>query len=86
MKTDDPSNDRDREATAPPGGMATRDESQSTGRLNLAVFVVAELLCTGALIAWVLQLRVDTAALAPGSQRESPERLPSTHRRASGDA
>ena len=54
MKTDGPSNDRDREATAPPGGMATRDESQPTERLTLAVFVVAELLCTGALIAWVV--------------------------------
>jgi hypothetical protein len=53
MKTDGPTNDRDREATAPPGGMATRDESQPTGRLTFAVFVVAELLCTGALIAWV---------------------------------
>ena len=52
MKTDGPSNDRDRQATAPPGGMA-RDESQPTGRLTFAVFVVAELLCTGALIAWV---------------------------------
>jgi hypothetical protein len=34
-------NDRDREA------------GQPTGRLTFAVFVVAELLCTGALIAWV---------------------------------
>jgi hypothetical protein len=38
MKTDGPTNDRDREAT---------------GRLTFAVFVLAELLCTGALIAWV---------------------------------
>jgi hypothetical protein len=53
MKTDGPTNDRDREATASPGGIADGDESQPTGRLNLAVFVVAELLCTGALIAWV---------------------------------
>ena len=53
MKTDVPSNDLDREATAPPGGMAIRDESQPTGRFTFAVFVVAELLCTGALIAWV---------------------------------
>ena len=51
MKTDGPSNDL--EATAPPGGRAIRDESQPTGRFTLAVFVVAELLCTGALIAWV---------------------------------
>ena len=51
MKTDGPTNDRDREATAPPGGM-TRDESQPTGRLTFAVFAVAAL-CTGALIAWV---------------------------------
>ena len=54
MKTDGPTNDRDREATCPPGGMATRDESQPTGRLTFAVFVVAELLCTGALVAWVV--------------------------------
>jgi len=53
MKTDGPSIDRDREPTAPRGGWATRDESQPTGRLTFAVFVVAELLCTGALIAWV---------------------------------
>jgi hypothetical protein len=53
MKTNGPSNDRDRQATAPPGVMAARDESQPTGRLTFAVFVVAELLCTGALIAWV---------------------------------
>jgi hypothetical protein len=53
MKIDGPSNDRDREATAPPGGMAIRDESQPTGRFTSAVFVVAELLCTGALLAWV---------------------------------
>ena len=53
MKTGGPSNDPDRGATAPPGGMATRDESQPPERLTLAVFVVAELLCTGALIAWV---------------------------------
>lgn len=32
----------------------TRDEDQPVGRLALAVFVVAELLCTGALIAWVV--------------------------------
>ena len=31
MKTDGPSNDLDREATAPPGGMAIRDKSQPTG-------------------------------------------------------
>jgi hypothetical protein len=53
MKTDGPSNDLDREATNPPGGMAIRDESQPTGRFAFAVFVVAEILCTGALIAWV---------------------------------
>jgi hypothetical protein len=51
MKSEAPS--RDREATAPPGGMATGDESQPTGRFTLALFVVAELLCTGALIAWL---------------------------------
>ena len=53
MKTDGPSNDLDREATPPPRGMAIRDESQPTERFTFAVFVVAELLCTGALIAWV---------------------------------
>lgn len=53
MKTDGPSNDRDREATAAHGGSATGDESQPIGRFPLAVFVVAELLCTGALI-WVV--------------------------------
>jgi hypothetical protein len=53
MRTDGPSNERDRQATAPPGGTATHDESQPTGRLTFAVFVVAELLCTGAFIAWV---------------------------------
>jgi hypothetical protein len=40
MKTDGPTNDR--------------DESQPTERLTFAVFVVAELLCTGALIGWVV--------------------------------
>jgi hypothetical protein len=40
MKTDGPSNDLDREATNPPGGMAIRDESQPTGRFAFAVFVV----------------------------------------------
>jgi hypothetical protein len=34
--------------------MATRDESQAAGRFPLALFVIAELLCTGALIAWVV--------------------------------
>ena len=30
---------------------ATRDESERTSRFTLAVFVIAELLCTGVLIA-----------------------------------
>jgi hypothetical protein len=34
--------------------MATRGESQPTERFTLALFVVAELVCTGALIAWVV--------------------------------
>ena len=54
MKSEAPSHDRDREATAPPGSLAARDESKATGRLPLALFVVAELLCTGALIAWIV--------------------------------
>jgi hypothetical protein len=54
MKIHGPSNDRDRQATTSPGGMATRDETQPTGRLTFAVFVVAELLCTGALVAWLV--------------------------------
>jgi hypothetical protein len=33
---------------------ATRDEDQRVGRLTIAVFVLAELLCTGALIAWLV--------------------------------
>ena len=53
MKTNGPSNDLDREAAAPPGGMAIRDESQPTGRFTFTVYLGAELLCTGALIAWV---------------------------------
>jgi hypothetical protein len=40
MKTDTQSQDRDREAT--------------TGRFPLALFVVAELLCTGVLVASVI--------------------------------
>jgi hypothetical protein len=39
---------------APPGGMPGHDESQRTRRFPLALFVVAELLCTGALIAWLV--------------------------------
>ena len=31
-----------------------RDREATTGRFPLAVFVVAELLCTGALVAWLL--------------------------------
>jgi hypothetical protein len=54
MKTYGPSNDRDREATAPRHGVATRDVSQPTERFTLALFAVVELLCTGALIAWVV--------------------------------
>ena len=53
MKTDGPSSDLDCETTAPPGSTAIRNESQPTGRFTFAVFVVAELLCTGALVAWV---------------------------------
>ena len=34
--------------------LAVWPESQPTGRLTFAVFVVAELLCTGALIAWLV--------------------------------
>ena len=40
MKTEAQSHNSDREAT--------------TGRSSFALFVVAELLCTGALVAWVL--------------------------------
>ena len=40
MKTEAQSRNRDLEAT--------------TGRFRLALFVVAELLCTGALVAWVV--------------------------------
>ena len=40
MKTDAQSNSRDREAT--------------TARSGFALFVVAELLCTGALVVWVV--------------------------------
>jgi hypothetical protein len=40
MKTEAQSDNRDGEAT--------------TGRFPLALFVVAELLCTGALVAWVV--------------------------------
>jgi hypothetical protein len=54
MKTDDQSDDGDRAASAPSGGVATGDESQPTGRFPLALFVMAELLCAGALIAWVV--------------------------------
>jgi hypothetical protein len=31
-----------------------RDREARTGRFSLALFVVAELLCTGALVAWVV--------------------------------
>ena len=31
-----------------------RAASEPTGRLTFAVFVVAEVLCTGALIAWIV--------------------------------
>jgi hypothetical protein len=44
MKSEAPSQDRP----------ATRDESERTSRLTVAVFVIAELLCTGALIAWLV--------------------------------
>jgi hypothetical protein len=40
MKTEAQSDDRDREA--------------ATGRFPFALYVVAELLCTGALVAWLL--------------------------------
>jgi hypothetical protein len=40
MKTEAQSDDRDREAT--------------TGRFPFALYVVAELLCTGGLVAWLL--------------------------------
>jgi hypothetical protein len=52
MKIELSSHDRDRDATGPAGAVATRDQSQLTGR-SLALFVVAELLCIGALIAWL---------------------------------
>ena len=54
MRTDAQSDDGDRAGSAPPGGLATRDESQPTGRFPLALFVMADLLCTAALIAWVV--------------------------------
>jgi hypothetical protein len=44
MKSEAPSHDR----------AATRDESERTSRFSFAVFVLAELLCTGALIAWLV--------------------------------
>jgi hypothetical protein len=44
MKSEAPSHDRG----------ATRDESQRTTRFTVALFVIAELLCTGALIAWLV--------------------------------
>ena len=51
MKTEAPSYDRDYEATAPPGRSASRDESRPIAGFTLTLFVVAELLCTGALVA-----------------------------------
>jgi hypothetical protein len=33
---------------------ATRDESERTNRFALAVFLIAELLCTALLIAWLV--------------------------------
>ena len=42
MKTDTQSHNRDRQAT--------------TARFRLGLFVVAELLCTGALVVWVFLL------------------------------
>ena len=42
MKTEAQSNNRDREAT--------------TARFGLALFVAAEVLCTGALVVWVFLL------------------------------
>ena len=42
MKTEAQSNNRDREAT--------------TARFGLALFVAAEVLCTGALVVWVVLL------------------------------
>ena len=44
MKREAPSHDR----------AATRDESERTSRFTFAVFVIAELLCTGALIVWLV--------------------------------
>jgi hypothetical protein len=44
MKSEAPSHDR----------TETRDESERTSRFTFAVFVIAELLCTGGLIAWLV--------------------------------
>jgi hypothetical protein len=44
MKSEAPSHDR----------AATGDENERTSRFTFAVFVIAELLCTGALIAWLV--------------------------------
>jgi hypothetical protein len=44
MKSDAPSHDH----------AATRDESERTSHFTFAVFVIAELLCTGTLIAWLV--------------------------------
>jgi hypothetical protein len=44
MKSEAPSHDR----------AATGDENERTSRFSFTVFVIAELLCTGALIAWLV--------------------------------
>jgi hypothetical protein len=44
MQSEAPSQDR----------AATHDESERSRRFTLALFVIVELLCTGALIAWLL--------------------------------
>ena len=50
MKTEAQSRNRDREATT----ARFRDREATTARFRLALFVVAELLCTGALVALVV--------------------------------
>jgi hypothetical protein len=46
--------DRDGEATAPAPGARARHEKEPTSRFLLGLFVLAELLCFGVLIAWAV--------------------------------
>lgn len=39
---------------APSHDPSATDQSERTSRFTFAVFVIAELLCTGALIAWLV--------------------------------